>query len=88
MRMLLHLQTVLFLMQAPERRDWPQNFQEWPPLFSDCNCDAMIGGFTPFRLEGAPSSIETTLTHLSASICTSSAILQLEAVQQQDSLFH
>ena len=86
MRMLLHRQTILFLLQAPARRNWPQNgIQEWPPLFSDCNSDTLVGGSTPFRRQGLPSPVETTLTHLSASICISSAIMQIEAIDRQAS---
>ncbi|KAL9595239.1 MAG: hypothetical protein Q9219_006573 [cf. Caloplaca sp. 3 TL-2023] len=82
MRMLLHRQTVLFLLQPPERRNWPQNgIQEWPPLFSDSYSDTLVGGFTPFRREGGPSHVETKLTHLSASICVSSAMLQIQATE-------
>ena len=84
MRILLHRQTVLFLLQPPERLNWPQNgIQEWPPLFSDCNSDTLVGGSTPFRRQGTPSPVETTLTHLSANICVSSAILQIEAIDRQ-----
>ncbi|KAL8636667.1 MAG: hypothetical protein Q9228_005961 [Teloschistes exilis] len=83
MRMLLHRQTVLFLLQPSERRNWPQNgIQEWPPLFSDCYSDTLVGGHTPIRRQGVPSSVETTLTHLSASICVASATLQIEAVKE------
>ncbi|KAL8838831.1 MAG: hypothetical protein Q9170_001986 [Blastenia crenularia] len=83
MRMLLHRQTVLFLLQPSERRNWPQNgIQEWPPLFSDCYSDTLVGGHTPIRPQGVPSSVETTLTHLSASICVASATLQIEAVEK------
>lgn len=86
MRMLLHRQTILFLLQPPERRNWPQNgIQEWPPIFSDCNSDTLVGESTPFRWQGVPSSVETTLTHLSASICVSSAILQVKAIDSQSS---
>ena len=84
MRMLLHRQTILFLLQPPERRSWPQNgAQNWPPVFSDCNSDTLVGGSTPFRWQGIPSSVETTLTHLSASICVSSAVLQIEAIDMR-----
>ncbi|KAL8916475.1 MAG: hypothetical protein Q9172_006285 [Xanthocarpia lactea] len=83
MRMLLHRQTVLFLLQPSERRNWPQNgIQEWPPLFSDCYSDTLVGGHTPIRREGVPSSVETTLTHLSAGICVASATRQIEAVKR------
>ncbi|KAL8778230.1 MAG: hypothetical protein Q9213_007509 [Squamulea squamosa] len=82
MRMLLHRQTVLFLLQPSERRNWPQNgIQEWPPLFSDCYSDTLVGGHTPIRRQGVPSPVETTLTHLSANICVMSATLQIEAVE-------
>ena len=81
MRMLLHRQTILFLLQPPERRSWPQNgIQEWPPLFSDCNSDTLVGGSTLFRQQGTPSPVEATLTHLSANICVSSAISQIKAL--------
>lgn len=84
MRILLHRQTILFLLQPQQRRSWPQNgIQEWPPLFSDCSNDTSIGGSTLFRQEGTPSTVETTLTHLSASICVSSAILQIRALDHQ-----
>ena len=84
MRMLLHRQTILFLLQPPERLNWPQNgIQEWPPLFSDCNSDTRVGGSTLFRRQGVPSPVETTLTHLSANICISSAILQIEVIDRK-----
>ncbi|KAL8994022.1 MAG: hypothetical protein Q9169_005901 [Polycauliona sp. 2 TL-2023] len=83
MRMLLHRQTILFLLQPSERRNWPQNgVQEWPPLFSDCYNDTLVGGHTPFRREGVPSAVEIALTHLSASICVASALLQIEAIER------
>ena len=89
MRMLLHRQTILFLLQPPERRSWPQNgIQEWPPLFSDCNSDTLVGESTPFRWQGVPSSVETTLTHLSASIGVSSAVLQVQAIDRQSPSKH
>ncbi|KAL8735749.1 MAG: hypothetical protein Q9166_000612 [cf. Caloplaca sp. 2 TL-2023] len=82
MRMLLHRQTVLFLLQPSERRNWPQNgIQEWPPLFSDCYSDTLVGGRTPMRRQGVPSPVETNLTHLSANLCVTSAILQIEAIE-------
>ncbi|KAF7504187.1 hypothetical protein GJ744_002606 [Endocarpon pusillum] len=81
MRMLLHRQTILFLLQPSERRNWPQNgIQEWPPLFSDSYSDTLVGGSTPFRRQGVPSPVETAVTHLSASICVSSAISQIEGI--------
>ncbi|KAL8935904.1 MAG: hypothetical protein Q9216_005203 [Gyalolechia sp. 2 TL-2023] len=84
MRILLHRQTILFLLQPSERRNWPQNgIQEWPPLFSDCYSDTLVGGWTPIRRQGVPSPVETTLTHLSAKICTTAATLQIEAVEKQ-----
>ncbi|KAI4167379.1 MAG: hypothetical protein LQ343_007256 [Gyalolechia ehrenbergii] len=84
MRILLHRQTILFLLQPSERRNWPQNgVQEWPPLFSDCYTDTLVGGWTPVRHQGVPSPVETTLTQLSAKICITAAILQIEAVERQ-----
>ena len=84
MRMMLHRQTLLFLLQSPERRSWPQNgIQEWPPLFSDRYNDTLVGGRTPFRRQGLPSQVEVTLTHLSASVCVSCALLQIEAIETQ-----
>lgn len=86
MRMMLHRQTLLFLLQSPERRNWPQNgIQEWPPLFSDRYNDTLVGGSTPFRRQGLPSQVEVTLTHLSARICVSCALLQIEATDTQAS---
>ncbi|KAL8702744.1 MAG: hypothetical protein Q9201_004083 [Fulgogasparrea decipioides] len=83
MRMLLHRQTILFLLQPSERRNWPQNgIQEWPPLFSDCYSDTLVGGSTPIRRQGIPSPVETTLTHLSARICVESAVSQIEAMER------
>ena len=84
MRMLLHRQTLLFLLQAPDRRAWPQDgIQEWPPLFSDRYNDTLVGGSTTFRRQGAPSQVETTLTHLGAKTCVSSALLQIAAIDAQ-----
>lgn len=86
MRMMLHRQTLLFLLQSPERRSWPQNgVQEWPPLFSDRYNDTLVGCSTPFRRQGLPSQVEVTLTHLSASICVSCALLQIEALDTHTS---
>ncbi|KAL8830061.1 MAG: hypothetical protein Q9191_001654, partial [Dirinaria sp. TL-2023a] len=86
MRMMLHRQTLLFLLQDPERRSWPQNgFQEWPPLFSDRYNDTSVGGSTQFRRKGLPSQVEVTMTHLSAKICVSCALLQIESIDAQTS---
>lgn len=83
MRILLHRQTILFLLQPSERRNWPQNgIQKWPPLFSDCYSDTSVGGRTSIRRQGVPSLVESTLTHLSAKICATAAILQIEAVER------
>lgn len=82
---LLHRQTILFLLQDPEKRSWPRNnLHKWPPLFSDG-----AGGLgptswqTPTRGTGAtppPSSFEVSLAHLSAQTCVASAELQIEMI--------
>lgn len=81
MRILLHRQTILFLLQPPDRTTWPINgIQEWPPIFSDCSVDSLVGASTVFRESGTPSTVEITLAHLSAKTCVSSAIFQMEVV--------
>lgn len=81
LRILLHRQTVLFLLQPVDRRSWPQaGIQEWPPIFSDCYNDSPVGVSTKFREGRAPSSVETALARTSAEICISSAMEQIEMI--------
>lgn len=82
---LLHRQTILYLLQDPEKRSWPRNnSHKWPSLFSDDP-----GGLgptswqNPSRGTGAaspPSSFEVHLAHLSAQSCVASAELQIEMI--------
>ena len=84
LRMLLHRQTMLFLLQAPDRRSWPQaGIQEWPPIFSDCSNDTLVGVSTVFRDGGDTSSVEDALARTSARICVSSAMVQIECIKLQ-----
>lgn len=81
-RTLLHRQTLLFLLQAPDRCSWPQaGIQEYPPIFSDCSNDTPINVSTVFRDSGSRSATETALACMSAQICISSAMLQIECVE-------
>lgn len=81
LRILLHRQTILFLLQPQASRNWPRNASKrWPPLFSDD-----VGGSTALRCEasGRPnpySSLETQLAHLSVRMCVDSAQLQIEMI--------
>ena len=82
LRMLLHRQTMLFLLQASERRSWPQaGIQEWPPIFSNCSNDTPIGVSTIFRQKGSPSFVEDALARTSATVCVNSALAQIESIE-------
>lgn len=81
MRILLHRQTLLFLLQPPETRIWPQKMSHrWPPLFSDVSSDNVTRTSTSLGQKGSHSSFEDAIAHLSASICVSSAELQIESI--------
>lgn len=80
MRILLHRQTVLFLIQ-PEKNIWPQNGAHmWPPLYSDTTTDMFIGDSVKIRHLSKPSLSETAIAHLSAKTCVASALLQVESI--------
>jgi hypothetical protein len=81
MRILLHRQTVLFLLQPREQRRWPRNAShKWPPLFSDIGAESFGNGCNSPARKTAHSSFETQLAHLSASVCVSSAQMQIEMI--------
>ena len=80
LRLLLHRQTVLFLVQ-PERTVWQQNGAHmWPPLYSDTTADMSVGGSIEIRHLSKPSLPELALLHLSAKTCVSTALLQIESI--------
>lgn len=80
MRILLHRQTVLFLIQ-PEQDIWPQNGAHmWPPLYSDTTADMSIGSSVKIRHLRKPSLCEIALAHLSARTCVAAALLQIESI--------
>jgi hypothetical protein len=81
MRILLHRQTVLFLLQPSNDRIWPQNAAyNSSPLFSDISSKPSEIGSTPLHRNVIPSSLEDTIAQHSASICVSSALLQIESI--------
>ena len=81
MRILLHRQTILFLLQPPETRRWSRNVShQWPPLFSDISSEPLAGCSNSLRPGKAHSSIDVTLAQLSASVCVASALLQIESI--------
>ncbi len=80
MRILLHRQTVLFLIQ-PEKNVWPQNgLYMWPPVYSDTTADMSVGGSITVRHLSKPSLSEVTLAHLSAKMCVATALLQIQSI--------
>lgn len=83
LRILLHRQTILFLLQSPEKRRWPRNAsKKWPPLFSD-DVGGPVGGLSlddQGRMTMGHSSFEAQLAHLSAKMCVTSAQLQIEVI--------
>lgn len=81
MRILLHRQTLLFLLQPLETRIWPQKMlHQRPPLFPNVSRDKATPSPAPLRQNGSHSSFEDAIAHLSASICVSSAALQVESI--------
>lgn len=82
MRILLHRQSILFLLQSSQTRQWPRNTsRKWPPLFSDTSVAALNTGQNtgcPTR-EYSPFT-ETQLARISANICVQMAQLQIEAI--------
>lgn len=87
LRILLHRQTVLFLLQPRETRRWPRNSsQKWPPLFSDDAGESFRHHCDSPGRAASQSSLETQLAHLSASLCVASAQLQIESVAHYRSL--
>ena len=80
LRVLLHRQTVLFLVQ-PERNIWQQNgLHMWPPLYSDTTTDMTVGSSIELRHLSKPSLSELALAHLSAKTCVMAALLQIESI--------
>jgi hypothetical protein len=81
LRILLHRQTVVFLLQPPEQRKWPRNAsQKWPPLFADTGGESFANGSESPGRRTVHSSLETQLAHLSAGMCVSSAQMQIEMI--------
>ena len=87
MRILLHRQTILFLLQDRDKRRWPRNAsRKWPPLFSDdAGEPSSAYGDDPCR-KVIPSSFEIQLAHLSARMCVQSAQMQIEMIDHSRSL--
>ena len=84
MRILLHRQSVLFLLEDPNNRMRPRNgISSWLPLFSDIPADFKPGSLPCERVDDEALSLETTLARLSARICVTSAQLQIEAIDCQ-----
>lgn len=82
MRILLHRQTLLFLLQPSKSRRWPRNAsQTWPPLFSDLSgCSPVNCRHNGYSGKSALPTVERQLAHLSANICVSMAQLQIEQI--------
>lgn len=82
MRILLHRQSMLYLLQTEGIRTWPRNAsRKWPPLFSDIHggkYDSNHHNATIGHKEG--SFVEGQLARLSASICVQMAQLQIGTV--------
>ena len=80
LRLLLHRQTVLFLVQ-PNKTIWQQNGAHmWPPLYSDTTADMSVGGSIEIRHLSKPSLPELALLQLSAKTCVLAALLQIESI--------
>ena len=80
LRILLHRQTVLYLIQ-PGKTIWQQNgVHMWPPVYSDTTTDMSVGGSTKIRHLSKPSLSELALAHLSANTCVAAALLQIESI--------
>ena len=81
MRILLHRQTILFLLQPRHNRRWPRTAsQKWPPLFSDNAGDALGTCCDSQNRTSVDSPFEAQLAHLSASMCVTSARAQIETI--------
>jgi hypothetical protein len=82
MRILLHRQSVLFLLQSPDTRKWPQN-PSWrsPPSFSGpcgsiLHADKSVGSVE----SGYSHLFEAQLARISAEVCVQMAQLQIEVI--------
>jgi len=81
MRILLHRQSVLFLLEGPNKRSWPRSAKSsWLPLFSDVSTTFNADDDPSPRVDDESLSLETTIARLSARICVSSAQLQIENI--------
>lgn len=82
MRILLHRQSVLFLLQSSPQRKWPRNTsRKWPPLFSDASRAVPHGGaHTNSSSEQHSPLVETQLARISAGVCAQMAQLQIESI--------
>ena len=81
MRVLLHRQTVLVLLQDSEKRIWHHGTTtSWLALFSIVT-SASDSGNAPLGREGVQQpSLETVIARHSARICVASALLQIELI--------
>lgn len=81
MRILLHRGVLLFLLEPVESRRWSWHAsQKWPPLFLDNGDDSAPNSTLGPKPSHHHASLEKHLARLSASICVSAALLQVEAI--------
>lgn len=82
MRILLHRQSLLYLLQAEGTRVWPRNAsRKWPPLFSDVwerNSSAQPPNGANAHQQA--TFVEIQLARLSAGICVQMAQLQIRTI--------
>ena len=82
MRILLHRQSMLYLLQTEGSRSWPRNTsRKWPPLFSDIYGDKYDANQHDQNNGGNEASfVEGQLARISATICVQMAQLQIGTV--------
>jgi hypothetical protein len=81
MRILLHRQTVLVLLQNSDKRIWHHGTTtSWLALFSNVTSAPEAGDTSPIEAGTQQPSLETVIARHSASICVSSAIFQIESI--------
>jgi hypothetical protein len=81
MRILLHRQTVLVLLQNSDKRIWHHGTTtSWLALFSNVTSAAEADDISHVEAAAQQPSLETVIARHSASICVSSAIFQIESI--------
>ncbi|RFU25946.1 hypothetical protein B7463_g10395, partial [Scytalidium lignicola] len=81
MRVLLHRQTILVLLQNSDKRIWHHGTTtSWLALFSNVTYAAEASDTPPAEAGGQQPSLEAVIARHSARICVSSALLQIESI--------